>query len=60
WSIGAILGPGVGGMLAQPASYYPGTFSQDGVFGRNPYLLSNLVGAGLSLVSLPIVLVFIK
>ncbi|CAN0307618.1 unnamed protein product, partial [Laminaria digitata] len=34
WSIGAILGPGVGGMLAQPASYYPGTFSQDGVFGR--------------------------
>ncbi|CAN0255680.1 unnamed protein product, partial [Laminaria digitata] len=34
WSIGAILGPGVGGMLAQPASNYPGTFSQDGVFGR--------------------------
>ncbi|CAN0535872.1 unnamed protein product [Laminaria digitata] len=26
-SIGSILGPGVGGMLAQPASNYPGTFS---------------------------------
>ena len=34
WSLGAVLGPGVGGMLAQPADHYPGTFSQDGMFGR--------------------------
>ena len=27
---------------------------------RNPYLLSNVVGAGLSIVSLPLVLVFLK
>lgn len=34
WSIGAVLGPGVGGMLAEPAVSYPGIFSEDGVFGR--------------------------
>lgn len=36
----------MGGFLAQPAVYYPGTFSQDGIFGRYPYLLPNLVAAG--------------
>jgi len=36
----------MGGFLAQPARYYPGTFSQDGLFGRYPYLLPNLVAAG--------------
>lgn len=35
----------MGGFLAQPAKYYPNTFSQDGVFGRYPYLLPNLVAA---------------
>ena len=34
WSLGAVLGPGVGGMLVEPADHHPGTFSQEGVFGR--------------------------
>ncbi|CAN0479237.1 unnamed protein product, partial [Laminaria digitata] len=34
WSLGAILGPGVGGMLVNPAKHYPGTFSPHGIFGR--------------------------
>ncbi|CAN0471040.1 unnamed protein product, partial [Scytosiphon promiscuus] len=34
WSLGAVLGPGVGGMLALPADNFPSIFSQDGVFGR--------------------------
>eukprot|EP00904_Undaria_pinnatifida_P003321 jgi/Undpi1/12990/HiC_scaffold_7.g02654.m1 len=60
WSVGAVLGPGVGGILAQPATHFPGTFSEDGVFGKNPYLLSNLVGAGLSLVAIPLALLYLK
>jgi hypothetical protein len=35
----------MGGFLAQPAVYYPNVFSQDGIFGRYPYLLPNLVAA---------------
>jgi hypothetical protein len=35
----------MGGYLAQPAKYYPETFSEDGLFGRYPYLLPNLVAA---------------
>lgn len=34
WSLGAVLGPGLGGILAEPAEHHPQTFSEDGVFGR--------------------------
>eukprot|EP00904_Undaria_pinnatifida_P000576 jgi/Undpi1/10519/HiC_scaffold_29.g12969.m1 len=60
WSIGGVLGPGVGGILAEPAKHYPLTFSKLGLFGRYPYLLPNFVGATLALLSLPLVLVFLK
>ena len=43
WSVGAIAGSALGGFAAQPAKYYPGTFSPDGIFGRFPYLLPNLI-----------------
>ncbi|KAF2773412.1 MFS general substrate transporter, partial [Teratosphaeria nubilosa] len=46
WTLGGIIGSAMGGFLAQPAKYYPNLFSQDGVFGRFPYLLPNLVAAG--------------
>lgn len=36
----------MGGFLAKPAEFYPNTFSQDGIFGRYPYLLPNMVAAG--------------
>jgi hypothetical protein len=35
----------MGGFLAQPAKTYPNTFAKDGIFGRYPYLLPNLVAA---------------
>lgn len=35
----------MGGFLARPAMFYPGTFAQDGLFGHYPYLLPNLVAA---------------
>ncbi|EOA26139.1 hypothetical protein CARUB_v10019572mg, partial [Capsella rubella] len=41
--IGLILGPAIGGYLAQPAEKYPNIFSQSSIFGRLPYFLPSLV-----------------
>ncbi|KAI3952596.1 hypothetical protein MKW98_015825 [Papaver atlanticum] len=42
WAIGLIVGPVVGGFLAQPAEIYPNLFTKDSVFGRFPYFLPSL------------------
>lgn len=52
WSIGTILGPSIGGYFAVPAQNFPDTFAQDGLFGRFPYLLPNLICAGLMAISI--------
>ncbi|KAF9592745.1 hypothetical protein IFM89_017315 [Coptis chinensis] len=39
WGIAIIIGPAIGGLLAQPAEKFPDLFSQDSVFGRYPYFL---------------------
>ncbi|KUJ10235.1 MFS multidrug transporter-like protein, partial [Mollisia scopiformis] len=52
WSIGTIIGPALGGTFADPATSWPDTFSQDGLFGRFPYLLPNLLCASLLLISI--------
>ncbi|KAK6829850.1 MFS general substrate transporter [Apiospora arundinis] len=43
WTLGGIIGSAMGGFLAQPARFYPDWFPADGLFGRYPYLLPNLV-----------------
>ncbi|KAI5868401.1 MFS general substrate transporter [Durotheca rogersii] len=43
WTLGGIIGSAMGGFLAQPAVFYPSVFAADGLFGRYPYLLPNLV-----------------
>ncbi|XVE68613.1 hypothetical protein DITRI_Ditri09bG0082400 [Diplodiscus trichospermus] len=43
WGIGLIIGPALGGFLAQPAEKYPNIFSKDSLFGRFPYFLPCLV-----------------
>ncbi|CAD6504791.1 BgTH12-00294 [Blumeria graminis f. sp. triticale] len=52
WSVGTVLGPAIGGILADPTRSFPNTFSRDGVFGHYPYFLPNLVCAFLLLVSI--------
>ncbi|KAF8707176.1 hypothetical protein HU200_030422 [Digitaria exilis] len=39
WALGLIVGPALGGYLAQPTEKYPYIFSEDSFFGRFPYLL---------------------
>uniref|UniRef100_M4E3S9 Major facilitator superfamily (MFS) profile domain-containing protein n=1 Tax=Brassica campestris TaxID=3711 RepID=M4E3S9_BRACM len=39
WGIGLIIGPALGGFLAQPADKYPNVFSKDSIFGRFRYAL---------------------
>lgn len=51
WTIGTIIGPCIGGYFAEPAVNFPDTFSKHGIFGRFPYLLPNLICAGLMLLS---------
>jgi hypothetical protein len=45
WTLGGIIGSAMGGYLAQPAKFYPGSFPKDGLFAKYPYLLPNLVAA---------------
>jgi MFS family permease len=52
WSLGLIIGAAMGGFLAQPARYYPSVFPPDGLFGKYPYLLPNLVAVGFILVAI--------
>ncbi len=52
WSVGTIVGPCIGGFFAIPAENFPDTFSPDGIFGRFPYLLPNLICVGLMVVSI--------
>ncbi|GMH20247.1 hypothetical protein Nepgr_022088 [Nepenthes gracilis] len=50
WGIGLVIGPAVGGFLAQPAERYPNLFSEESIFGRFPYFLPCLVISVFSLV----------
>ncbi|XP_021749123.1 protein ZINC INDUCED FACILITATOR-LIKE 1-like isoform X2 [Chenopodium quinoa] len=43
WGIGLVIGPAIGGYLAQPADKFPSVFSQESIFGRFPYFLVSLV-----------------
>ncbi|KAJ4418716.1 hypothetical protein N0V82_005388 [Gnomoniopsis sp. IMI 355080] len=45
FNIGVIIGPILGGLLADPASSYPNVFGNVGLFRRLPYALPNFVSA---------------
>lgn len=38
-AIALVVGPAIGGFLAQPAKKYPNLFSEESIFGRFPYFL---------------------
>ncbi|KAJ9305345.1 hypothetical protein DTO217A2_5136 [Paecilomyces variotii] len=43
WCLGSIVGPAMGGALAQPCDNYPWLFQRGTVFDQFPFLLPNLV-----------------
>ena len=51
WSIGAVVGPAIGGALARPAVQYPNSVLDNDFFRYFPYLLPNIVTALLALLS---------
>ncbi|PAN31295.1 hypothetical protein PAHAL_5G410400 [Panicum hallii] len=50
-AIALVIGPAIGGFLAQPAEKYPNIFSKESIFGRFPYFLPSLVISILAAVS---------
>ncbi|EAW07281.1 MFS transporter [Aspergillus clavatus NRRL 1] len=43
WCLGSIIGPAIGGALAQPCDNYPWLFQRHTIFDAFPFLLPNLV-----------------
>ncbi|RAL16752.1 MFS transporter [Aspergillus homomorphus CBS 101889] len=43
WCLGSIIGPAMGGALAQPCDNYPWLFQRGTIFDNFPFLLPNLV-----------------
>eukprot|EP00271_Cylindrocystis_brebissonii_P022046 TRINITY_DN8260_c0_g1_i1.p1 TRINITY_DN8260_c0_g1~~TRINITY_DN8260_c0_g1_i1.p1 ORF type:complete len:613 (-),score=123.45 TRINITY_DN8260_c0_g1_i1:941-2779(-) len=51
WALGIILGPVLGGVLAEPASKFPAAISSTGVFAVFPFLLPCITLGALNLVA---------
>jgi MFS family permease len=49
WGIGLIIGPAIGGYLAQPAEKYPQLFAKDSFWDKFPYFLPCFIISGLAL-----------
>ncbi|XP_073226786.1 protein ZINC INDUCED FACILITATOR-LIKE 1-like isoform X2 [Cicer arietinum] len=49
WGIGLIIGPALGGYLAQPVEKYPKIFMKDSFFDKFPYFLPCFIISGLAL-----------
>jgi len=60
WCLGSIVGPALGGLLAEPVKRYPAVFHPGGVFEEYPYLLPNLVSASILVVGIIIGTLFLE
>ncbi|KAN0070296.1 Major facilitator superfamily domain containing protein [Elaphomyces granulatus] len=60
WCLGSIIGPALGGTLAQPCDNYPGHFQRGTIFARFPFLLPNLVCVLILVLGIIIGLLFLE
>ena len=56
----SILGPALGGALAQPCESYPSMFARDTIFDRFPFLLPNLVCTAILVCGVTIGILFLE
>ncbi|KAF9881826.1 MFS multidrug transporter [Colletotrichum karsti] len=45
WCLGSVVGPMIGGLLAEPCVNFPSMFPRESIWDRFPYLLPNLFSA---------------
>ncbi|CAJ1977971.1 unnamed protein product [Sphenostylis stenocarpa] len=50
WGTGLIIGPALGGYLAQPVEKYPNVFPKDSFWDKFPYCLPNLIISALAFI----------
>ena len=60
WCLGAFIGSGLGGSLADPVRNYPGIFKAGTIFEQFPYLLTNLVCTAVVVFSLLVGVLFLE
>ena len=60
WCLGSIIGPAMGGALAQPCKSYPWLFAPGTLFDTYPFLLPNLVCVGILLCGITIGVLFLE
>lgn len=60
WCMGAFVGAGLGGALADPVRNYPGVFHDGTIFATFPYLLTNLVCTGVVVFSMVVGVLFLE
>ena len=60
WCIGAIIGSGLGGTLAEPVHNYPALFEPGSIWDLYPYLLPNLVCATIVVSGIVIGILFLE
>ncbi|KAL8802612.1 MAG: hypothetical protein Q9182_003703 [Xanthomendoza sp. 2 TL-2023] len=60
WSLGSILGPLIGGALAEPCKNYPSLFAQQKLFEKYPFLLPNIVCASVLVIGILIGILFLE
>lgn len=60
WCLGSIIGPAMGGALAQPCDNYPSLFPRGTIFDRYPFLLPNIVCVIILLCGIAIGILFLE
>ena len=60
WCLGSIIGPALGGALAQPRESFPDVFPKDSPFDRYPFLLPNLACTIILVCGVAIGILFLK
>ncbi|KAI4207608.1 MAG: hypothetical protein LQ346_000415 [Caloplaca aetnensis] len=60
WSLGSILGPLIGGTLAEPCNNYPRLFARGTLWDRYPFLLPNVVCAMIIVLGILIGILFLE